>query len=47
MTWKAISTVGQSKGMSLTFFVPVIGYMILFNASLVGHFDLSNELFNK
>lgn len=47
MTWKAISKIGRSKIMSLTILVPVIGYMILFNASLVSHFELSNELFNE
>jgi hypothetical protein len=42
--WNGLSLIGNSKVISLTIFVPFIGYLILFNNELVSYFVLSSEL---
>jgi hypothetical protein len=42
--WNRLSLIGTSKVISLTIFVPFIGYLILFNNELVNYFVLSSEL---
>lgn len=43
--WENIRKIGQSKLLSLTIFIPILGYMILFNEHVVHIFELSKDLF--
>lgn len=43
--WDSIRKIGQTRALRLTIFVPVIGYMILFNQQIVHVFELSKHLF--
>ena len=43
--WEIIRKIGNSKILSLTIFIPVIGYMIIFNEQLVHMFELSKDIF--
>ncbi|WP_283711252.1 hypothetical protein [Pseudoalteromonas prydzensis] len=45
--WENIRTIGRSKIMTLTIFIPVIGYMIIFNEQLIHLFELSENLFSS
>ena len=45
--WSTLRILGQSKMVSMTIFVPVIGYMILLNEDVVGYLSLSDELLSK
>ncbi|WP_417505423.1 hypothetical protein [Marinomonas gallaica] len=45
--WEGIRKIGQSRVLSLTIFIPVIGYMIIFNEQLIHLFELSQELFRE
>ncbi|MDC9514989.1 hypothetical protein PSH47_10940 [Pseudoalteromonas sp. CST5] len=45
--WVNIRTIGRSKIMTLTIFIPVIGYMIIFNEQLIHLFELSENLFSS
>ena len=45
--WEGLRKIGQSKLISLTIFIPVIGYMIIFNEQLILLFELSKDLFSN
>ena len=44
-SWEGLTKIGKSKAITFTIFVPVIGYMILFNEQLVHWFELSKAVF--
>jgi hypothetical protein len=43
--WEVLTRVGRSKLVSLTIFVPVLGYLIIFNENLVAFLVLSEDIF--
>ena len=45
--WENIRKIGRSKIMTLTIFIPIIGYMIIFNEQLIHLFELSENLFSS
>jgi hypothetical protein len=44
--WTALRTVGNSFAVKLTILIPVIGYLVLFNESLLRYFELSRTIFD-
>jgi len=43
--WEGLARLGRSRLVSLTIFVPVIDYMIIFNDYIIGVLELSKEIF--
>ena len=43
--WSNLKKIGRSKIVSLTIFMPIFGYMIMFNEHLIGFFELSSQAF--
>jgi hypothetical protein len=44
LSWNSLGKIGRSKLVSLTMFVPIIGYMVLFNKEVVELINLSAEI---
>ena len=46
LRWGVLRSIGNSATVKLTILIPVIGYLILFNDTLVGYLNLARNLFD-
>src|SRR6478672_12164520 len=46
-TWSSLRRIGQSRWVSLTIFVPVLGFLILFNQAVVHALAIAPEVLAK
>jgi hypothetical protein len=45
--WTKLREIGNSPAVKLTIAIPLVGYLILFNESVLHYLDLSRELFGQ
>ncbi len=47
LRWSRLRTLGNSGAVRMSIFIPVIGYMVLFNENLLHYIDLSKSIFGN
>jgi hypothetical protein len=45
VSWRLLRSIGNSKAAKLTILIPLIGYLILLNDTVIKHLELSEEVF--
>ena len=45
VSWRLLRSIGNSRAAKLTILIPLIGYLILLNDTVIKHLELSEEVF--
>jgi hypothetical protein len=45
VSWRLLRSIGNSKAAKLTILIPLVGYLILLNDTVIRHLELSEEVF--
>src|SRR5260370_41669929 len=45
VSWRLLRSIGNSKAAKLTILIPLVGYLILLNDTVIKHLELSEEGF--